>query len=188
MSKSRQFSIVLHNVKSDSKGQVDSYVSSLQPLQSVSALEPYNDQEGHHVHIFLRFSNPRSFKSVLNMFQNFSTSIVAPRPEGEERSWGRVQVDQMRGSFDQATNYLTSPNKVKALDPSVTVTKRPNPLQDSYNRTVAQHLRRFYGTFHFPDIGRTLQGFQYVEFLVSKDKDVPDDWQTTYDCVKGLEI
>lgn len=75
--------------------------------------------------MFVSFKNPRQFKVMLKSCIDFSESVVAPKPEGEERDWGRVQVDQMRGSFEQATKYLTDPDKEKEVDPDVLLVTNP---------------------------------------------------------------
>ncbi len=182
----RQFSIVLHNVLESSKPSAESFVQSLNPSSSVVAIEPYPDQDGFHLHIFIKFHNQRAFKSVLTMFELFSITIVAPKPEGEERSWGRVQVDQMRGTFEQATSYLTNPKKDKPVDPNVTLHVKPDPFEEMRKTIANEHLRRYYGTFLFPDVGQYLMGFQYVELLISQDKQVPYEWKQTYNFINAF--
>jgi len=184
MSKFRQFSIVLHNVSSTSKPIVEDYVSSLSPTNSVVALEPYPDQDGFHIHIFLKFTNSRSFKSVLNLFKTFAPTVHAPKPEGEERSWGRVQVDQMRGTFEQAVAYLTVPKKDKPVDPDVLLHSKPDPHAESRKAFLNAELVKFWGLAHFPDYGYSMRGYQYVELLRSEDKPVPTLWAMNYDLFK----
>lgn len=185
--KLRQFSIVLHNVREDSKPAIESFVSTFEPMSSVVALEPYPDQEGHHCHIFIKFRHSRGFRSTLQHFEMFSKSVLDPKPEGEERSWGRVQVDQMRGTFEQATAYLTNPKKDKPVDPNVVLHSKPDPFEEVKRRISNEHLRRYYGTFHFPDVGLKLQGFQYVELLLSQSKPVSSEWMSTYNFISALE-
>jgi len=186
MSKHRQYSIVLHNVISTSKTTVEDFVASLTPTTSVVAIEPYPDQDGFHIHIFLKFPTQRHFKSVLNLFKTFaqSPSVLAPKPEGEERSWGRVQVDQMRGSFDQAVAYLTNPKKDKPVDPEVLLHSKPDPHAESRKAFLNAELVKFWGLAHFPDYGLTMRGYQYVELLRSEDKPVPTLWAMNYDLFK----
>lgn len=119
MSKFRSFSIVIHNVKDDSKSSVENHFRSTSPTQLLVALEPYPENEGHHIHVFVSYKSQRAFKSMLASTESLSKKIVSPKPEGETRSWGRVQVDQMRGTFSQATAYLTEPKKDKPVDPNV---------------------------------------------------------------------
>jgi len=129
MSRPRGFSIVFHNVKNDSKPPVERYFNSLSPVQLLVAMEPYGESPGHHIHVFVSFKNARQFKVMLDKCLKFSESIVSPKPEGEERDWGRVQVDQMRGTFEEATKYLTAPKKEKECDPDVTVVQNPTRFQ-----------------------------------------------------------
>lgn len=188
-SKIRQFSIVLHNVLESSKASVESFCLTMNPTSHVVAYEPYPDQDGFHCHIFIKFQNSRAFKSVLRSFENLmkSPSIMAPKPEGEERSWGRVQVDQMRGTFEQATAYLTNPKKDKPVDPNVVLHNAPDPLEEVRKAMQNEHLRRYYGTFFFSDVGRSMMGFEYVELLMRISKPVPSEWRSTYEYVSALE-
>lgn len=187
MSKLRQFSIVLHNVRPDTKPIVESFVATFDPVKSVVAYEPYPEQDGYHCHIFVKFKNSRGFKSTLSHFEIFSKSIIAPKPEGEERSWGRVQVDQMRGTFEQATAYLTNPKKDKPVDPNVQLHSKPDPYEEVRMKIASEHLRRYWGTFLFPDVGLFLTGYQYVELLKSRGKDVPTEWNATYNFISALD-
>lgn len=117
MTKFRKFCVVFHNVREDCKPHVEAAFQQCSRL--VLGVEPYPHQDGFHLHMFIDFGNPRSFKSVLDLMINVSKGIIVPRPAGTEGDWGRVQVDSMRGSWDQAVAYLVSPNKDKPLDPSV---------------------------------------------------------------------
>lgn len=110
MSKLRNFSIVFHNVKDGSKTIVEKIFSNAQKI--VLSQEPYpEDNSRYHLHLFLSLSNPRSFKSVLGQCEDIAKKIKTPTPEGETRDWGRVQVDKMKGTFEQATAYLSEPGK-----------------------------------------------------------------------------
>lgn len=126
MTRIRSFCIVFHNVKDDSKPSIERFFNAFGPTQMLCAIEPYPEDEGFHVHVFVCFKNPRQFAVMLSKCEEFSTKVVAPRPEGEERDWGRVQVDRMRGSFEQATEYLKNPKKDKICDPDVTEVKNPD--------------------------------------------------------------
>lgn len=134
MSKFRSYSIVIHNVKDDSKLSVENHFQKTSPSKLLVAMEPYPEEEGFHVHVFVSYKSQRSFKSVLSATQSLSDKIVAPRPEGETRDWGRVQVDQMRGTFSQATAYLTEPQKDKPVDPDVQLREfERERLQEKFN-------------------------------------------------------
>lgn len=186
-SKIRQFSIVLHNVLETSKPSVEAYCLSMNPITHVIAYERYPDQDGFHCHIFIKFRNQRAFKSILKSFETFSKTILAPKPEGEERSWGRVQVDQMRGTFEQATAYLTNPKKDKPVDPNVVLHNAPDPFEEIRKAMANEHLRLYYGTWYFPEVGRSMMGFQYVEMLMRISKPVPSEWRTTYEFINAFE-
>lgn len=114
MAKHRKFSVVCHNVKKDSR---DQWIKVLGPTKEfTAAVEEYPDQPGcYHLQCFVEFPNPRNKMSVLNELQNATKRLCVPRPMGEERAWGRVQVDVMRGTMDQGHKYLTNPDKDKPL-------------------------------------------------------------------------
>lgn len=108
MSKARGFSIVLHDVHKglQSKLDVQAKVVTLPWRQYVIAEEPYNHQDGSHIHVFIQLRNPVYFTSMLKIWCSWWKS-------------GRVQVDQMRGSMAQACVYITpSTSKEKHIDES----------------------------------------------------------------------
>lgn len=127
---------MIHNVLPDCKQAVVRHLVSAK--RSAVALEPYKEQEGFHVHIQVEYPNARHFSSVLKEFENFAKVIVAPRPDGEERSWGRVQIDQMRGTFEQATEYLTNPRKSKPIDGQVVV-RDPVAAAEAFYHDLCPH-------------------------------------------------
>lgn len=124
-SKIRNFSIVFHNVKNDSKSFVEEVFNAKNPVNMAVGCEPYPEDEGFHIHVFVFFKNQHYFTAMLNFCKEIATKIVAPRPEGEERDWGRVQVDQARGTFEECKKYLTDPKKQKEVDPDVTIVENP---------------------------------------------------------------
>jgi len=111
--KFRQYSIVIHNVE-EKKTQaiLPSYVRDT-AQEYVMSVEPYPQGNGSHLHLFIQYSNPRSFRAVLNELERFKKRIVVPRPQDESRDWGRVQLDVMRGRFSQANSYLMGETKDK---------------------------------------------------------------------------
>jgi len=123
MAKYPRYSVVIQNVRPDCKQTVLHHVSGAK--RSAVAVEPYNHQPGHHIHIFIEYQNQHHFTSVLKEYKDLATKIVAHRPEGIEGDWGRVDVDRMRGTFEQATQYLVAPTKDKAVDPDVVVSQAP---------------------------------------------------------------
>lgn len=116
-SKYRKFSIVFHNVRDDFKEVASQYFSTSKRV--VLALEPYKDttSPGKHLHVFVEYNNPLSWSSMKSKCENLSKQYVVEVPEGTEGSIGRVQVDQMRGRFNDAVAYLVAPNKDKIVDP-----------------------------------------------------------------------
>jgi hypothetical protein len=109
MSKHRGFSIVLHDVHKglQTKADVQAKVQLCQWRQYVIAEEPYNHQEGSHIHLFLQLKNPVYFTAVLKTWCTWWKS-------------GRVQVDAMKGSMVQACKYLMegqSKKDSKEFDP-----------------------------------------------------------------------
>lgn len=120
MSRIRSFSIVFHNVKDDAKSSVENHFKSNNPKEILVSMEPYPESEGHHIHVFVCFKNAHFFTKMLESCILLSTKLVAPRPDDITGDWGRVQVDKMRGTFKEATAYLTNPVKDKECDPEVT--------------------------------------------------------------------
>lgn len=119
MAKFRRFCIVLHNVKSSSRDAIIKGFGNVK--QIVASVEPYNHQEGFHCHVFVEFPNARSFNAVLDQTKNISKLVIEAPPSECDGSWGRVQVDQMRGDFPQAEKYLVNPDKDKKLGETVNI-------------------------------------------------------------------
>lgn len=110
--KFRQFSIVFHNVDRDKCYQVlGEYVVDVK--EYVLSCEDYPQGGGTHAHLFVQYKNQRSFKSVLKELEVLKKKFVVARPPGEERDWGRVQLDVMKGRFKQAEAYLLGETKDK---------------------------------------------------------------------------
>lgn len=105
--RSRKFSVVIHDVVPTAKEIVSAYAQRLCPKYYMVALEEYNHQEGHHIHLFMELVHPRSKFAVLKDLQQLFT--------------GRVQVDHGRGSRDQCIAYLTDPSKSKKVDTNITL-------------------------------------------------------------------
>lgn len=110
--KFRQFSIVFHNVDRDKCYKVlGEYVIDVK--EYVLSCEDYPQGNGTHAHLFVQYKNQRSFKSVLKELEVLKKKFVVERPPGEERDWGRVQLDVMKGRFSQAEAYLKGETKDK---------------------------------------------------------------------------
>ena len=107
--KIRGFTVVLHDVHKgiQAKADVENKIKTMPFRQYVIAEEPYNHQEGSHIHIFIQLKNPIHFTSALKFWCTWWKS-------------GRVQVDQMKGSMAQACKYILidQSKKDKYFDPS----------------------------------------------------------------------
>jgi len=152
MPKYRKYSIVFHNVKDDSKQKVLNHFQQAKKL--VCALEPYNHQEGHHIHVYMEFENQRNFTAILSQCKALVPAIVSNEPPGHSGEWGRVQVDQMRGNFEQAIKYLEAPDKEKKVDPNVSkIDKSVKHHLDEFDRWMIIH-KHMLQEFYFPDLGQ----------------------------------
>lgn len=107
----RKWCIVIHNVRDLPEEIKASFKTAIRLAYSV---EPYNHQTGNHVYIFAEFKNPRYKHALLKDMNVLSSSLRDPEASGEG-SIGRVQLEQMRGNFDQAMKYLVDPDKDKKL-------------------------------------------------------------------------
>lgn len=107
MSKSRNYSIVIHNVLPTDEQYWKNVVASLNPRRSVVSMEPYSSGKGYHYHIFIEFDNARHKMSVLKSLQQVQDGHIDTVSDETEGVKGRIQVDKMLGSFVQATAYLT---------------------------------------------------------------------------------
>jgi len=184
MSKFRQFSIVLHNVHPDHKTTIENHFRAQNPTKLVVALEPYPESEGFHCHVFVSFKSDHSFKKMLSSTKTLSTHVITEKPEGEERDWGRVQVDQMRGNFSQATAYLTEPQKKKEVDPNLT-TINPQDEDQLHNYQLA--VRLLAKVYFYPNYGEYLTAQEYIQRETSKDRPIdPFYSQMLYHYEKGL--
>jgi len=128
MVKCRGFSIVLHDVHKGliSKSEVQAKVQTLAWRQYVIAEEPYNHQEGSHIHLFLQVRTPVHFSAMLKLWCTWWKS-------------GRVQVDQMRGSMAQACDYINESrnDKAKAFDQHPIIMLE---IQDALDANVASQV------------------------------------------------
>lgn len=138
--KHRQYSIVIHNVD-DKKAHdiVSKYVE--ESKEHVWSVEPNPQGVGYHVHLFIQYRNQRRFKSVLKELERLSKRMVAPRPEGETRDWGRVHVDVMRGNFQQCVSYLRGQTKDKPV--GEVVHKVAGQPAEYWVKYVAEHWSEF---------------------------------------------
>jgi len=133
--KYRQFSIVIHNVKQNIQDIVEKH--NVQKVKEMlMSVEPNPKGDGSHLHLFIQYPNQRSFKSVLNEYTKLAKRLTTPKPKGEERAWGRVQVDVMRGRFDQANAYLQGDTKDKPTGEVISIKKKPCWRQMRYTKKI----------------------------------------------------
>ena len=68
--KIRGFTVVLHDVHKgiQAKADVENKIKTMPFRQYVIAEEPYNHQEGSHIHIFIQLKNPIHFTSALKFW------------------------------------------------------------------------------------------------------------------------
>lgn len=132
--RSRKFSIVIHDVRQNAKEILTEKVKDLEPDWSLIAEEEYNHQEGSHIHLFIKYAQPRAKSKVLKYVQGLELG-------------GRVQVDIGRGDFDQCRKYITDPVKEKNLDSNITENVRLLSLVERYpqdTRTCPGCSKRYY--------------------------------------------
>jgi len=104
--RSRTFSVVIHDLHTGSKAKLEKEINELEPDWSLIAEEPYNHQDGSHLHLFIKYNQPRAKSKVLRFIQKLDLG-------------GRVQVDIGRGNFNECKKYITDPDKIKSLDNNI---------------------------------------------------------------------
>jgi len=127
--RARGFLVVLHDAHLGTQGKqsVIDHLLLKEPEQAVVALEPYEHQEGNHIHIFYRLKSQSDFKTQLKHWALWWKS-------------GRTQVDVMRGQIAQACRYLMQDQtkKDKSCDvspwfyPTQAITKSPAESADEW--------------------------------------------------------
>lgn len=116
MSKLRRASIVVHNLEPSVRENLFKGIFNLGCEKILYSMERYADNSpGQHIHCFLAFKNPRSKKRLLSDLKLLTQCYI--KTGDKEGQYGRIQVDPMRGSFNDAYKYLTNPDKDKFVDP-----------------------------------------------------------------------
>jgi len=123
------FTIVIHDVHTGLKIAAEDEVKKLQPDWSLVAIEEYTHQPGFHVHVFIKYQQPKAFNTVLNFWKKFS----------QDNSAGRVQVDVGRGTFEECKKYLVDPDKEKNVDSQVTENVRRFTPAELNERLVTKY-------------------------------------------------
>lgn len=132
--RSRKFSIVIHDVRQNAKTILTEKVNDLEPDWSLIAEEEYNHQEGSHIHLFIKYAQPKAKSVVLKYIQKLELG-------------GRVQVDIGRGDFDQCKKYIVDPDKLKKLDDNITENVKKLSLLErfpQFARTCPDCSKRYY--------------------------------------------
>jgi hypothetical protein len=144
--KHRQYSIVFHNVLQEkSQEVVKQYVAKSK--EYVMSCEPYPEDDGFHMHLFIQYPNQRSFFSVLRELETLKKKFVAPKPDGQDGDWGRVQLDPMRGRFDQCNDYLQGLTKDKPTGEVMTGVQKKCCTRHRYTKRIGdkKNMERFCG-------------------------------------------
>lgn len=171
----RKFSIVIHNVYQSIKPFIEDFLITQNSKRYVVSVEPYPDQDGFHAHIFLEFRQVKKCGIFFSWHKKYFDKLVCPKPEGVEGSWGRIQVDAMRGSFEDAVKYLTDPDKDKPLGEDVKLVDVSRQIQlDEYFWSNDQMVSLFMSQF----TGEYVTGRTIIKEYQSRDLPLPPHWKT----------
>ncbi len=108
-----KWSIVIHNINPDKMDLVKNYEKS-KTKEYICSAEPYPEEiEKYHLHLYIEYISQRSKSATIKSMQQLSRKIQMPRPPGELRDWGRVDVKVMQGEFHHADSYLKGETKDK---------------------------------------------------------------------------
>lgn len=99
--RARGFSVVIHNVHNEPEYWTR-IVDGMQYDRRVLSFEPYPHQDGHHLHIFTEHKNPCSSAKFFTVLEQAKLGHIE---EGDGK--GRIQIDSRKGTFQEATAYLT---------------------------------------------------------------------------------
>lgn len=174
MSKHYKYFITIHNVRDDCKPKVEAHIEAKPYVQRIVALEPYPDKPGHHIHVVVEYPNKRYYNAVLKDFQNLSKFIMAPRPEGEERDWGRVHIEVLHGKWEDSIRYFTDPKKDKPLDPNVEHVVAPKDYPNLERKWM-------FSVFHFIEYGEEMTVYQYCKRMKADGRPLNPFYQHIYD-------
>lgn len=173
------FSIVVHNVKPQAKEVFQKFVEEQKPLWSVLSLEPYPDQSGHHLHVFVKWKTQHRSVKWFTFHHNVKSRIILDKPADIDGDWGRIQVDTLYGDKDHCVKYLCNPDKDKPLDDDVKVTNHERlELIERWALSAARLNRKFY----FPETHGLdmITALEYCRFLESRCLPIPEyylhDW------------
>lgn len=142
MTKSRGYKMVIHNVLQKSQATITNWIQTKNTVWATTSVEPYpEDESRYHLHIFIAFKTQVHKTSILKELQRMTTKVgfCAPRPEGEERDWNRVDVKPMivkdlKQTFDACNDYLQGATKDKPVGEVCVFVKKPCGRRVRLNR------------------------------------------------------
>jgi len=102
----RLYSIVIHDIIEGAKHVFDDELKKWETDWYLIADEEYNHQDGHHIHIFIRYANAVSWRKVLKTLQNL-------------KQGSRVHIRYGKSEFNKCKKYLTNPDKEKNVDSNI---------------------------------------------------------------------
>jgi len=146
----RLFSVVFHDVQVlTEKLVLNNKVSELKSDWFLIAEEPYNHQDGQHLHLFLKYAQPKAFSEVLS----WCLALKFP---------GRCQVDTGRSAFNECKKYLVSPDKDKKCDENVIINVTKLTLMERYPEDIRECdtcRTKFYSpAIWWPSVSDSCQG------------------------------
>lgn len=107
MPKLHSFSWVIHNATQNTKVQAEAWCTKNKLKWYVIALEPYEDKDGFHLHLFFRLPNPRS----VDQMHKFFITYFGKEPDNERTDKPRckdVLQEPLDGRFKDCINYVTN--------------------------------------------------------------------------------
>jgi hypothetical protein len=169
--KHRQFAMTIQNVQEDKAYEwLRTYTTNPQVKEYSYSVEPYNHQPGYHLHLFIQYVNRRHFSGLHKEINQQKKKILALRPEGEERDWGRLWVQPQKGKLDQCQAYLQGATKSKALGEVFTGRTKPcwrrhrwKKLSDVGTKIVKGKIEEFCGICHRADCKGCCPGCMFCD-------------------------
>lgn len=157
--KHREFAMTIQNVQEDKAYEwLKEYTTNPQVKEYSYSVEPYNHQPGHHLHLFVQYKNQRHFSALHKEINRQKDKILALRPEGEERDWGRLWIQAQKGKLEECEAYLKGETKSKALGEVFTGRTKPcrrrfrwKKLSDVGTKVVKGKIEEFCGICHRAD-------------------------------------
>jgi hypothetical protein len=115
--KYRRWKSVIHNVRADAQVDIDRFWANQTFIKLRTAIEPYSQQDGNHLHIYVEFKNQKYFNSLLNLLKELSKDILDPQADPSLGDIGRVDLKPWSAgeTWEQKDKYLTNPVKDKVV-------------------------------------------------------------------------